>query len=285
MQAGLSADALSWKLRSHALEVAHPGTYLVPGAPSSWRQGIMAALLSCPGSVAACRTAGALYGLVGCQAREVEILVTRVVLRRPNGIIIRRTNHLDESDVTVVQGIPTTSPARTLLDLGAVMNVHTVRHALQDAVRKDLVSLAQLHEQLDRVGKRGRPGTAAFRAILDDDDKDPSELESPLEDALVQVIKSSGLPMPRTQFEVRDNGILIARLDAAYPELKLGIEADGYEWHSARHDWVRDRRRQNELTCRDWTLLRFCFEDASRPAPFVAALQRLYLSRMRQKSV
>jgi predicted transcriptional regulator of viral defense system len=284
LESGLSKDALSWKLRTQELEAIQPGAYLVSGAPNTWRQSVMAALLSCPGSVAACRTAGALYGLIGCQPREIEILVNRPVMRRPEGIIIRRTKHLEDVDVTVVEGIPTTSPARTLLDLGAVMHTNTVRHALQDAVRKGLVSVSQLHEQLARVGKRGRPGTAAFRTILDSFDSEGIALESPLEEELIKVIQRSGLPPPLTQFQVWDEGILIARLDAAYPDLRVGVEADGYEWHSARPDWVRDRRRQNELVSRNWTLLRFCIEDAKRPAPFVAALKRLYLSKVRELS-
>src|SRR5918992_2125256 len=91
LESGLSPHALSWRLRSQELEKVHHSTYLVSGAPSSWRQSVMAAVLACPGSVAACRTAGALYGLAGCQAREVELLVTRAVWRRPDRIIIRRT--------------------------------------------------------------------------------------------------------------------------------------------------------------------------------------------------
>jgi hypothetical protein len=283
LESGLSRDALTWRLRSKALEVIHPGAYLIAGAPSSWRQSVMAAVLACPGSIAACRTAGALHGLMGCRAREIEILVTRVVRRRPEGVIIRHTKHLDDCDVMVVEGIPTTSPARTLLDLGGVVTGQTVRYALQDAVRRGLVSPNQLLEQLSRVGKRGRPGTATLRAILSAY-QDENVLESPLEEDLVRVISDAGLPAPRTQFEVRDNGLLIARLDAAYPELLIGIEADGYEWHSARPDWVRDRRRQNELVSRDWKILRFCVEDAMRPQPFITSLQRLYVSRRHQLS-
>jgi len=96
---------------------------------------------------------------------------------------------------------------------------------------------------------------------------------------MMRVIHACGLPPPRAQFEVRENGILIARLDAAYPDLRIGIEADGYEWHSAPPDWLRDRRRQNALVSRDWTILRFCLEDAVRPAQFTADLQRVYKAK------
>jgi very-short-patch-repair endonuclease len=74
----------------------------------------------------------------------------------------------------------------------------------------------------------------------------------------------------------------VARLDAAYPALRIGIEADGYEWHSSPPDWLRDRRRQNALVSREWTILRFCREDAARPAPFVADLRRVYEARVKK---
>jgi hypothetical protein len=282
LEAGLSPSALHRQLRAQVFQTVHPGAYVVRGAPSSWRQTVMAAVISCPGSVAACRTAGALYGLAGCRAREVELLVTRRVSRRPAGVIIRSTKQLRDADITEMHGIPVTSPARALLDLGGVANLHTVRHAVEDAVRKGLVTPMQLHEQLRQAGRCGRSGTATLRAILAAYPDDCAGLESPLEEAMLRVIHDSGLPAPRTQFEVWDDGLLLARLDAAYPELLIGIEADGYEWHSARPDWVRDRRRQNELTSRDWTILRFCLEDATRPAPFVATLKRAYESKAKQ---
>jgi hypothetical protein len=280
LEAGLSPSGIHRYVKSQVLEPAHYGTYLVRGAPSSWRQRVMAVVLSCPGSVACCRTAGALYGLQACSAREIEILVTRSARRRAHGVIVRETNYLADSDIADVGGIPCTGPARTLLDLGAVMDHDRVRLALEDAFRKGLVNLVQLQEQLLRAGRKGRAGTATLRALLDSNAPLPGQTESPLEEELLRVINACGLPPPRTQFEVWENGLLIARVDAAYPDLRIGIEADGYEWHSAPPDWLRDRRRQNALVSRDWTILRFCLEDAFRPAQFTADLQRAYVAKM-----
>lgn len=279
LEAGLSPSAIHRRLKDQVLETSHQGTYLVRGAPSSWRQRVMAAVLSFPGAVAGCRTAGALYGLGGCQAKEIELLATHPVRRAPSGIIIRQTKYPADSDVASVGGIPSTGPARTLLDLGAVMELARVRYALEDPLRKGLVNLAQLHAQLAQAGRRGRPGTATLRAFLDSCSDRLGHQESPLEEDVMRVISDSGLPAPRAQFEVWENGLLIARLDAAYPELRIGIEADGYERHSARPDWVRDRRRQNALVIGDWTILRFCVDDVARPAHFIADLQRVYKSR------
>ncbi len=56
----------------------------------------------------------------------------------------------------------------------------------------------------------------------------------------------------------------MARIDLAYPDRLLGIEADGRVWHSGRSDFSRDRRRANRLAALGWTLLRYCWADLER---------------------
>jgi hypothetical protein len=71
--------------------------------------------------------------------------------------------------------------------------------------------------------------------------------ESELEDEMFRVIGEAELPEPRRQFLIYRYGIPISRADGAYPELRIALEADGYEWHSAMPEWFRDRRKQNLL--------------------------------------
>jgi hypothetical protein len=42
--------------------------------------------------------------------------------RAPQGVIVHRTNYLPPEDVTAVGGLPVTTPARTLLDLGGLVS-------------------------------------------------------------------------------------------------------------------------------------------------------------------
>ncbi len=46
------------------------------------------------------------------------------------------------------------------------------------------------------------------------------------------------------------------RLDFAYPDQKIAIEYDGWEWHSSRSAFDRDRRRDRMLQLAGWTVLR-----------------------------
>lgn len=68
------------------------------------------------------------------------------------------------------------------------------------------------------------------------------------------------MPRPELQFEVRD-GSWVARIDAAWPEVLLGVEIDGWTWHSSKSSRHRDARRQNHLERLGWTVLRFFWED------------------------
>lgn len=47
------------------------------------------------------------------------------------------------------------------------------------------------------------------------------------------------------------------RVDFALPDKKIGIELDGYAWHSDRETFTKDRARQRELEADGWRLIRF----------------------------
>jgi hypothetical protein len=100
------------------------------------------------------------------------------------------------------------------------------------------------------------------------------EPESPLELRVLALLRKAGLPRPVCQHEVRDRGSLIARLDLAYPDVKLAIEADGARYHSSLPDWRTDLRRRNALTSRGWRILHVTWSDLeTRPREIVAEVR------------
>ena len=88
-------------------------------------------------------------------------------------------------------------------------------------------------------------------------------IESPLERRFLKLVRAAGLPEPTAQHEIYAEDKLVARVDFAYPELRLGIEVDGYQWHSGRRRWARDLVRRNELTTLRWKVLHITFEDVA----------------------
>ncbi|MGH3846830.1 MAG: endonuclease domain-containing protein, partial [Pseudonocardiaceae bacterium] len=93
--------------------------------------------------------------------------------------------------------------------------------------------------------------------------------ESPMETRSRLVLVLRGLPRPELQYQVFDEfGGFIARLDMAYPQLKLAMEYDG-RGHIAPWQQESDARRLNLLDASGWSVLRFTAPDVLRtPTPW-----------------
>ncbi|MPZ68235.1 MAG: hypothetical protein GEU71_01740 [Actinobacteria bacterium] len=277
-EAGLSKGAIRRRILDGSWELVCPKVIRVGGAPDGWRHRVMAACLAVPHSVVSHRTAAVLHGLEGFRAREVELLTTGRWVPTVPIATVRTTRYLPDEDVAGVDGIPATVPARTLLDLGSVCNLPVVRRAIQDAIGRRIVTFGQLDDMLTRAGRKGRPGTAAFRTILSSVEVDRPQTESGLEEVCLQIIRGAGFPDPVRQHPIVIDGSR-KRLDLSYPKKMIAIEADGFEFHSSLVDFLRDRARQNALVALGWRVLRFTSADAKRPNRFLADLAELTSSQ------
>jgi very-short-patch-repair endonuclease len=204
------------------------------------------------------RAAAALRDLDGVTGAPLEFSTTGRRRACESGLIIHRVR-LAGGEVETFEGLRVTSVARTLVDLCAVSKRHSVELALESALRERLVTLDQLRTTLDRTA-RTRKGRATLRSLLD---RHPgSRTESELESRVWRILRESGLPSPVRQFEVRSRGRLVARVDFAYPDARIAIEADGYRFHSSTRDWQRERARQNALVRLGWIVYRITWETA-----------------------
>lgn len=118
--------------------------------------------------------------------------------------------------------------------------------------------------------------------MLNERDHRDAQAESRLEALVLQILRRRKLPRPILQYHVIEAGIPIARLDFAYPELRLGIEADGYRWHSGVQRWGEDIQRENRLKLLGWTLLHFSWADVTKRPELVASQIRRALESMNQ---
>lgn len=82
-----------------------------------------------------------------------------------------------------------------------------------------------------------------------------------MERRLVSVLAGAGIPEPVRQYPVYDEEGLIGRLDFAWPHVKVGLEADGYDPHSSRRSFHHDRQRHNRVTRTGWRLLHATWEE------------------------
>lgn len=81
------------------------------------------------------------------------------------------------------------------------------------------------------------------------------------------------------QFVVEEDGHFIARLDFAYPDMKVAIECQSYEWHSGRQNWEKDIDRHNRLQSLGWIIVYVTWEDLQHRPNIVAERVRIALRR------
>src|SRR5690606_35632822 len=72
----------------------------------------------------------------------------------------------------------------------------------------------------------------------------------------------------------------VARVDLAYPELKIAIEYDGDGHRSDREQWRRDIRRQRELERRGWIVIHLTQADLDDPDAFLTHLRHARGTRL-----
>jgi predicted transcriptional regulator of viral defense system len=152
---GLSPDQVTHRLRKGWLHRVYPAVYTV-GHPGLSMQGRLLAAVKCigQGAVLSHFSAAALWGFVDWDNRYPEVVIPRSGASSHNGIRVHRTSSLEPRDIARHEGIPVTAPARTLVDLAAVVNYRLLRRAVRQAQSLRRVNVPQLVSTLRRLGPR-----------------------------------------------------------------------------------------------------------------------------------
>jgi very-short-patch-repair endonuclease len=255
----VNAGQLEWLVRSWKLEPVRRGVYRTAGAPESWLQHLLAACLARPGSYASFRAAAALWRLEGFDPDVLEITVPGSARARLDGVVVHESRVTGSAHTAVRNGIPVSSMARTLCDLTAVVPVHEkwkVERAVDEALRRKLLTVRALASVADDLAGRGRRRCTVMREILERRTPGYDPGDSVPERRIVDVLLRAGLPEPVRQHPVTIGGKQY-RIDLCYPDAKIAIEYDGWDWHSGRRAFDEDRARANELVLLGYSVLRF----------------------------
>jgi hypothetical protein len=253
----VSPDQLEYLLATGRLRGVRRSVYAIAGCPETWHQQLLAVCLAAgPQTVASFRAAAALWELDGFGPGTLEITVPGRQRRRLPRVIVHDSRISGPDHCARVHHVPVTSVARTICDLTAVVPWWLVRRALSDARRRTLVTPRQLERVFGQLAGRGRRRSTVMRTLLE---RELDGFDAGGSDREVDVCRwlvAAGLPKPVQQFRIRLRKRTIA-VDAAYPDLKISIEYDGWEWHRGRKPFDDDRARDNELEIRGWMPLRF----------------------------
>jgi very-short-patch-repair endonuclease len=251
------------------------GVYRVAGAPPTWEQRLLAAVLAGgAGVMASHRSAARLWGLLDDDVLEVTV----PDLRRPRvrGAVVHRSADVAGAHAVRRRAVPVTSPLRMLVDLGAVVGAGVVEDVLDRALERRLVTIGGVERSLSELSGRGRAGAGVLRAVLRHRALGSDRPDSLLEPRMARLLRGASLPAPAFQHEVRDAGRFVARVDFAYPDVRLALEVDGWGSHSSPRAFQSDLARQNALVALGWTVLRFTWPDVvRRPAVVAADIRRV----------
>jgi len=209
----------------------------------------MAAVLAYgPGSVLSHRPGGAHWQLVSDRGPcEVTVPQAR---RSRRGIRVHQAR-LPADEITVQDGIPVTTPARTLFDLAGAVPLAQLQRAAKEAEVKRLWGPLSLPDLLGR--HPGRPGAAAIRAVIETPGRGVTRND--VEDALAALVRRARLPPPLFNIPLK-LGSRFVEPDCMWPAQQVIVEVDGYETHGTRDSFESDRARDRALTAAGWLVIR-----------------------------
>jgi hypothetical protein len=231
---GMSHRAISDAVGGGRLHRVFRGVYAVGFPVVGERPQMMAAALACgEGALVSHRSAAALLGLVDRAPAVVDVIAPAERGRKIDGIRGHAVVPPRPTEAGTVDGIPCTSPARTLADLSVVSSRRTLRSAFDRAAVRKMLDL----DAIEAAGGPNRRGVGTLRDLVDEwrvaaPIASTSRLKSPLEAMVLPLLARRGLPAPRANAPVRlvDDWI---EVDFLWADEQFVLEADSRDFHGS----------------------------------------------------
>lgn len=268
LDSGLPESTIDRRLRSGRLRPVHRGVYALRGGLGLHARA-MAATLACGArSFVSHVTAAALTDIVPEPDRTepVDISLPGRGHRRVAGIHKHADRQGAPEDVTALDGIPITTPIRTLIDLASVFDFRGLERAVARSERNGLVTADLLRRAL--AGLSAQRGVAKLRQLLGQAERILTR--SAAEEILLQLVRAAGLPMPRANVRIGRYEV-----DFLWPAERVIVEVDGYRYHSSRHHFEEDRARDAFLVSRGYRIIRLTWKQLTDEDQRLQTLVRL----------
>jgi hypothetical protein len=263
---GLGRGAIQARLASGAYRGTCPGVYGVGPERKDPPALAWAAVLACgDGALLSHASALSLWGMISYW--DLPLHLTVAGDRRPRGVTVHRCRTLTASDRRVRLSIPVTSPARTLLDIASDTAPRRLSRLVNDARRARLLALAELTDVLGR--NPYHPGT---KHLMQFTDRPANPTRSTFEDDFLAFVRRYGLPVA-----LINHVVLGHERDAVYPEQKVIVELDGWEFHKDRLSFNADRARDKRALQAGWVTVRITYDGLHEAPDDEAATLRAIL--------
>jgi hypothetical protein len=272
---GLGPHGIAERIGTERLHRIHRGVYAVGPARLRTEGCWLAGVLACgPGAVLSHRSAAALWEIRPSAAAAIDVTVpARSGRARRPGIRVHRSRRLPAEETAVVDGIPVTTVARTLLDLADVLPTQPLKRAIDESEYRGLFDLTSLRAVVE--GNPGRRGATVLALAREP----PQRTRSELEVDFLAFCRSHGIPQPVV-------GATIAgyEVDFSWPEALLVVETDGAAAHRTRSAFESDRTRDRRTLRAGYDTVRLTSRALAEEGHEVARDLRELLRRRRGAS-
>jgi hypothetical protein len=279
-----SCRQIDSRLDAGVLDSMYQSVYRIAGSPDTWRQRLLGACFATSGvSAGSFRAAAQMWSLPGGE-EIVEITSPRHDRAQYAGVRTHESSYLTDLDVTCIDSIPVTRPARIICDFGLLvkrgeMSVETLELAMHEALRRDLVDVARVWREWQRLGGTRRPGGRVVEQMLNRFVAPVRKPDSTPEVRLLQLMRTAGLPEPVPQHRVALSKTRWYQLDFAWPKARVFCEFDSYKWHGSRTRYMRTTRRRLELERHQWYGVPVTDDELDAGAPLAIAVLTERLAR------
>lgn len=260
---GMPASTLKeWVQVGHLTSVGR-GVYVLPGVLDAELTLLRAATARLD-AVVSHESAARLYGIDGLDPSRVTVSVP---VRRSNrfaGVYVHQLTDLLPEHTRPMLQMTVTNPTRTIVDLAAVLSERSLAACLDQSVRMRLTTYDRVAEMLATLARKGKPGVAKLRKILEIRLGREFISDSVMETRIVGIIVDARLPMPTTQFRPPWLRKVNGRVDLAYVPQEILIEADSMKFHGTPEAFQTDRTRDNLAQLSGWISLRYTWEDITK---------------------
>ena len=246
------------------------GVYGICGTPPSFRRQLwLGVLVLGHRAVVSHEAAGWLHGFDRRRDDRAEFTVPRARRGSRPGLVVHSTRRLAAVDRMHVDGLPCTTPTRTIIDLAATaIPRRRLEAAIDSAVRSGATSPIVLAR---RVEEHASAGAGVLRRLLPD-----SGGHSPLERRFLALMREAGLPRPAPQVVHGRDGRTYARVDFLF-EPDVVVEVSGRHGHASDAERANDARRRNELQDAGRRVFEFTTADVFERPQYVVASMRARL--------
>lgn len=290
---GLARRNLRYAERTGGLDAVHAKVWRMPGSPPSDLQTIWAAVLQVGGGSLDVDPIDAATAV----ASHESAFVVRGILHVPfalavttgaggnqhhPGIRVHRFCDLRPDMVELVDGLPTTTIPRTVVDVASVFRRQRLDDLLDRLTITDRsTTLGAVHRALRRSNRRGRRNIGILQELLDE--RDRAVPRSVAERDAEELLARSGLPAPVREYPHPGWTVGNAFVDMAWPEAMLIVEIDSRSWHARERAMAKDRARDRSAGAAGWYTARVVHREVvDEPDAVIADIVAIYEQRVAQ---